>query len=358
MPVHFHHSQLQVRDILDDSSIEIPLHQRPEIWNEKHKSELINSVLLNFPMPSFIFYDSFDEGKRIRALEDGQQRYWSLVRYKEDKFMALTASGDKKLYSELDPDERAQFNRYCIDAIIYENATKEERLHMFQHLQNGIQLTSGQRFHAMLPISPIVAYAMNTFMGGNERVAKVFGFGNKPIKDTPSKTQLQNAMAIAGGLALGPSFITTSYDILGPELVHDMSDQSDYICDTLFTIYETAQKAKNAWNVAQVKKYHWPVGKITGYILWSILECLRIGGDMQLLINAWVSFLTHIHSDINKLAILHKDKPSSRNWTSERWHKGFHNVFVGGPGSAFLNEDAIAEYESENDQSSDTDSNI
>jgi hypothetical protein len=297
-------------------------------------------------MPPLIFCEEVEDGKRTRWLEDGQQRYWSIYRYKQDKFHARTASGEEKLYSELSPDEMACFNWYQMPVLTYENASREDRLYMFQYLQNGVQLTSGQRFHAMQSMSPIVRYAIKTFLDGNDRVSKVFGFGTKPMKDNKSKTPLQNAMALAGGLALGPGFITTSYEILGPELSKDVPDTANTALEVLLNIYEVVQ-TKSAWSNSERKKYQWPVGKITGYILWSILECARMEGDMDALSAAWVSFLQDLRGKRNVINILHKHKPSSRNWTSERWRKGFENIFTGGPAAAAFNTDALSETGSE-----------
>jgi hypothetical protein len=331
-----------VRDILSweaDGLLRIPAHQRPEIWSIRKKSEFISTLLNGLPIPSLILHEKVEDGKLVRSLEDGQQRFWSLKRFKDNLFKARTYSHEDKSYSDLSPEERASFNSYSIPVMAYENATEEERLRMFQYLQNGVPLTSGQRFNAMRSVSPLVRYATSTFMGENRRVSSIFGFGKKSLQDNKSKTQLSNAMALAGGIALGPSFMTTSYEILGPELHKPIPDKTN-ILENLITIYESAQEKKQ-WTPAELKKYQWPIGKITGYILWSLIECDDSKGDIEALKLGWITFLILLRKNINLLDVLHKKKPSSRNWTSERWKIGFYNIFIGGPTSARLNEEAL-----------------
>jgi hypothetical protein len=342
MPVNSRFHTISVRDLLADESVQIPVHQRPEIWDVKRKSALVRTVLNGLPMGLIIVFETVENGKRTRWLEDGQQRYWSMFRYRNDAFRA-DAKGIEKFYSELTAEEQACFNWYQIPVLSYENVTPEERLYIFQYLQNGIPLTSGQRYHAIMEMSPLVRLAQELMFGNtiwNARFAKAFGFGSKPLKDNKSKTQLQNAMAIVGGLALGPGFITTSYEILGPELIKEVPGQTMATLDSLLKIYEKVQD-ESAWSNAEIKKYQWPVGKITGYILWSLLECVCLEGDIEQLSGAWIAYLLRIRSDRKKLNILHKDMPSSRNWSSERWRIGFDNVFIGGPSSAVLNEGAL-----------------
>ncbi len=344
MPANSRFHTISVRDLLTDESIQIPVHQRPEIWDSKRKSALVQTILSGLPMGLLIIFETTENGKRIRWLEDGQQRYWSIFRYKQDAFQT-NVKGFEKFYSELNADEQACFNWYQIPVLTYENVTTEERLYIFQYLQNGVPLTSGQRFHAIMELSPLVRFAQEMMSGNTPlaaRISSAFGFGSKPLKDNKSKTQLQNAMAIVGGLSLGPGFITSSYDILGPRLLDDIQSHTHVVLDKLLSIYEYVQLT-SAWSNAELKKYQWPVGKITGYILWSLHECMHVGGDIDSLCRGWIRYLLIVRSDRKKLNILHKNMPSSRNWTSERWRTGFDNVFQGGPGAAALNDSALTE---------------
>ena len=90
--------------------------------------------------------------------------------------------------------------------------------------------------------------------------------------------------------------VTTSYEILGPELIKEVPGQAMIILDSLLKIYEKVQD-ESAWSNAEIKKYQWPVGKITGYILWSLLECVCLNGDIEQLSEAWIAYLLRIRSD-------------------------------------------------------------
>lgn len=99
-----------VVDINDDMIILDPDYQRNYIWDNKKASLLIESILLNIPIP--VIYASEDaNGKWI--VVDGLQRLYSLKRYyaNELKLTGLETLPELngKNYEGLSPEVRMQF---------------------------------------------------------------------------------------------------------------------------------------------------------------------------------------------------------------------------------------------------------
>jgi hypothetical protein len=368
MPISFTVNPRPIKDLLvgtpgsngevkNDAFVNIPIHQRPEIWDVSKKQRLVRTVLDGRPMPTLTIREATENGLRIRWLEDGQQRYWSLKRYTEDVFVAELPDGSNKKYSELSPAEKAAFDHYPVFIMTYEGATEKQKYEMFQDLQESKPLTTGQRFHAMTEMSPIVRYAKESFLYGASPLAHrcraIFGLPDAP-KDTKTMTLLQNAMAIAGGLCISPDFITTSYDYMGKHLIEPVPHTASSALERLLNIYESVE-AISPWSKKTRRDYYWPLGKLTGYVLWSITVCQRAGGNMDKLSAGWINYLLSVHTNRALLANLTYNKPSSRNWNSERWEVGFSNIFDGEPANPTLKVITAAVNDDPSDSDTDDD---
>ncbi len=307
------------REILEDESIQIPEHQRPEMWQPKRQEGLIETIMSGRPMPNLTFRFDLVDGQLVHWLEDGQQRYISMKKFYEGK---LPWNG--RLYKDLGDMERVHFLSYKISILIYKNASLDETIRIFDDFQNGVALTPGQRFHARIS-TPLVRYARGRFLtrgqGFYDRMTTVFG-PHDYTKDTKTKKLLMNAMALAGGAAHGINFITTSYDILGPMLNREFSEEeADTRIDQLLKIFERAD-ADCAITVAQKKK-QWAVGYLSGYILATLIE---FPDDIENWSNTWVEYICDMRDDTRSISLLHYGMPASRNWNAERWRVGYNNL--------------------------------
>jgi hypothetical protein len=352
MPLRFSVVPRAAHSLLDDKTIQIPDHQRPEIWETWRKQALVETILDGRPMPNLTIRRAIEGGAEVNWLEDGQQRYWSMVRYTQDAYAALLPSGIQKKYSELTPVEKATFDYYPVYIMTYEGATASQTFRMFQDLQSSKPLTPGQRFHAMSSVSPIVQFAKEHILEGTGPIAvrarKVFGLPDKPIKGKPGShgadnkrcVMLQNAMVIAAGVCLGEDLIKSSYDEVGPHLMRPVPAEALTRLQTLVEIYEFVDDARK-WPKTLLKKYQWPVGRLTGFILWSIIVCGD--ADTDPLMEAWSRFLLYARADVGKLHLLTNTGAAiSRNLTKERWSSGFAAVFVGSPDAPRFDEKALA----------------
>lgn len=99
--------------IKDGSLVPRPEFQRRLVWTNKHKTEFIRTVLMEYPFPEIYVAAGKvdpDSGEGQEMLVDGQQRLSTLFQY-------FTGSGDLKLgnirpYSGLSPDEKLAFLEY------------------------------------------------------------------------------------------------------------------------------------------------------------------------------------------------------------------------------------------------------
>jgi hypothetical protein len=315
-------SSRTIKNLLEDDSIDIPDHQRPEMWSRDRQQRLIKTIMDGLPIPNLILNDTITNGKRVRWLEDGQQRYISMKKFMDNKL-----DYENVFYKDFKEDQRFKFLTYKIAILTYENASRAEIIQIFDNVNNGVPLSPGHRFHARLD-SPLVKYARERILTPDKyfyaRASAVWG-AHPFNKDTKTKRSLMNAMALAGGAAHGVECITTSYDVLGP-LLHMAFDteKADALLDKLISVYEAAD-AIYAITPADKKK-QWEAGRISGYILASLIH-----GYTHNLVEMWSSYLVNVRKGDDSLAVLHANKPASRNWNSNRWRIGYENIFVTRP---------------------------
>jgi hypothetical protein len=316
--LQFDFSVRSICDICQDESINVPEHQRPEMWQQKRQEALIETIMSGRPMPNITFRFEVKDNSIVHWLEDGQQRYISIT-----KFVDNNLSWSGRLFSDLTERERIHFLSYKVSILIYKNATIDETIKIFDDFQNGVALTPGQRFHARLN-TRLVKYARERFLTHGRyyhtRMAAIFG-PHDYTKDTKTKKNLMNAMALAGGVAHGVNFMTTSYDVLGPKL-NDQFDEhlADAHVEKLLMIFETANE-QSSCTMAHKKKL-WPIGYITGYILATILNCTYDTYWMD----KWVDYLVDIRNGVRTISILHYNMPACRSWNAERWLIGYRNI--------------------------------
>lgn len=315
---------------MKNKTIDIPSHQRAEIWSAKKKEALIDHCMRGFPIPNITLNHIVQEGKQTYWLEDGQQRCWSLFRFFEGE-----VAWKGRYYNDLTPDEQFRFKAYKVHVLVFRNATREEIITIFSNFQKGVPLTSGQRYHAwvnMGPNSRLIDFAIECLMtpgsGFYERATNVWG-PHSMTNDKKPKNFLKNAMALIGGAAHGPEFITTSYDILGPKVAieFDAGKVRDRI-DTLLSIFEEADRQHPITPAA--KKKLWPAGHINGFILYSLINFPDDHRDR--LVEGWVKFLVQLRRGEKALKTsLHAKSSKANNLNSAKWRIGYENVFVAAP---------------------------
>jgi hypothetical protein len=111
----------QIRTLITDGQI---INMRPEYqrrlrWNDKQKSKLIESLLLNIPIPSVFLFEG--EAARYEVM-DGQQRLTTIKEFMNNEFR-LTSLGvlwplNKMIYTECPPRIKRGLDRAVISAVV------------------------------------------------------------------------------------------------------------------------------------------------------------------------------------------------------------------------------------------------
>ncbi len=122
-----------------------PDFQRHFVWKKNQASALIESILLNFPLP-IIYLSEEDNGKLV--VIDGQQRLTSIFAFKDNawpaggefKLSSLKVLKDlnKKRYSDLSKADQCKIDDYDITTIVISKTSgKDIKFDMFERLNSG-----------------------------------------------------------------------------------------------------------------------------------------------------------------------------------------------------------------------------
>jgi hypothetical protein len=156
MPIKYTTTQWDIRKILlwrSKAKLRFPRHQRGNAWNRHYEISLIDTIYRGLPISSLTLSSVDLSGNNIHFIEDGKQRLNTI-----EKFFANKIDLDGAYYISLPKDVQEKFLNYKISILIYYNASDEERVEIFDRLQNGILLSYGERFHSIRFLSPTVDF--------------------------------------------------------------------------------------------------------------------------------------------------------------------------------------------------------
>jgi hypothetical protein len=116
-----------------------PKFQRYFVWDDKKSSRLIESVLLEVPIPNI--YLAEDENGKYSVI-DGQQRLTSFISFMDGhltlKGLVVLNDLNGKNFSALDPDLKSKYQKSSIHTIlIKKESQKDIRFEIFERLNTG-----------------------------------------------------------------------------------------------------------------------------------------------------------------------------------------------------------------------------
>lgn len=156
-----------------------PRFQRREVWTRRRKSEFIESILLNLPIPQIVLAEQRDDRNTFIVL-DGKQRLLTLrqyasnpIEFPEDaafppfKLANLTVRGDlnRTSYSDLHSvptflADRNAFDNHTIRTVVIRNWPDEDFLfRVFLRLNTGSVPLAPQELRQALMPGPFIDYA-------------------------------------------------------------------------------------------------------------------------------------------------------------------------------------------------------
>jgi hypothetical protein len=116
-----------------------PDFQRNPVWTKKQNAELIESILMNVPLPVFYFFEKKDGKKQI---VDGRQRLTAIFDYMNNKFtlgkLKILKDFSYKKFSSLAPVYQSSIEDYQILAYVIQPPTPERvKFDIFDRVNRG-----------------------------------------------------------------------------------------------------------------------------------------------------------------------------------------------------------------------------
>lgn len=197
---------------------ERPTFQRRYVWPNKLASRLVESILLNVPIPPC--YMSQNDDFELDVI-DGQQRIYSIYRFSKNQFKLTDLEVLKELnglqFFELPQNLQRRFHTYTLRCIIITNDSHPEiRFDVFERLNTNTVPLNAQEIRNCIYRGPLVDLIgklaeydqwlsilnrkePDKRMRGEELILRFFAFHIRGVESyrTPQKHWL-NAMASAG----------------------------------------------------------------------------------------------------------------------------------------------------------------
>jgi hypothetical protein len=116
-----------------------PSFQRHNVWKPLQKSELIESILMNIPIP--VIY-VFENEVGLKQIVDGKQRINSIIDFMNNKFnllnLKMLPQFNKKYFNDLEPLYRNKIERYQLFFYVIEPPTPERvKYDIFDRVNRG-----------------------------------------------------------------------------------------------------------------------------------------------------------------------------------------------------------------------------
>lgn len=126
-----------------------------KVWPPAARAFLIESILLDFPIPKLSLRQVTDVKSRRQTKEivDGQQRSRAFLDYRSDKF-AITRPGAperfrQRKFSQLDDDDQSAFLEYALPIDLFVGASDEEIREVFRRINSyTMPLNPEEKRHA------------------------------------------------------------------------------------------------------------------------------------------------------------------------------------------------------------------
>lgn len=134
-----------------------PVYQRKYVWDNKKASKLVESLLINVPIP--VCYLA-EEADGTRSVIDGQQRLRSLYRYLENQFPlssleVLPDINRKRFHQLTGRQQRLIGNRTIRCIVISEDSDPDIRFDVFERLNTGSVALTAQELRNSVYRGPL-----------------------------------------------------------------------------------------------------------------------------------------------------------------------------------------------------------
>jgi hypothetical protein len=150
---------LSVQTVLEQwqgETLLLPEIQREYLWSDARASRLVESMLLNIPIPLLYFAETADAKWEIF---DGHQRVRSVVRFVEDELtlqkLEVLAHHNGNKYTDLSAQEQRQFMRRMLRAVVITaDSHPSMKYEIFERLNTGSIVLNSQELRNSLYRGP------------------------------------------------------------------------------------------------------------------------------------------------------------------------------------------------------------
>lgn len=129
-----------------------PDFQRKDVWDRKHQSELIESILMGIPIPLIYL---FEDENGVRQIIDGKQRISALKLYINNKFaltdLAMFPNLKGKKFEDIPQLLQSKLEDYQLHSYVIQPPTPEYvKFNIFERVnRSGINLNKQEMRHAL-----------------------------------------------------------------------------------------------------------------------------------------------------------------------------------------------------------------
>jgi hypothetical protein len=256
----------EILDTSSDAILQIPEHQRFYVWKETKQIPLIDSIMIDNPIPLMVFTEEVINGKIITFVQDGQQRLITI-----QKFMLGEFQWNNKNYGDFDEDERYNFLGYKITCEIIKNPTVEQISRIFERLNSGKPLTDNDKFWNRRT-SPIVSFALDELINHVELKSYFKKYVGK-VAEGKTRSQLSDMIGAVVSIAEDSYIcIRNSFDRIGVFVCKTISEEVKQKVVEIFKLYFTLIDAgiQKSGNTKPKKIYLKLTGMLGIYLYWSL----------------------------------------------------------------------------------------
>jgi hypothetical protein len=131
-----------------------PVFQRRNVWSDKAKSYLIDTILRGKPIPKFFIRQTINVSTKtsVREVVDGQQRLRTILSFVKDGFYVSRSHNKEfggKLFSQLPDDVQVQFLAYEVSVDLLINLPDADILDIFSRLNSyAVTLNEQEKLNA------------------------------------------------------------------------------------------------------------------------------------------------------------------------------------------------------------------
>jgi hypothetical protein len=237
---------------------------REYVWKDKRHMgpKLLDTILNGLYILPIICSKTIVAGQEVLEILDGGNRMNTMWDIYHGKF------------GELTPDQLFTFKSYTIQLVIMSGLTSKNICEQFRRLQSSIKVTDGQLF-AMYNESLLIKEAFAFLYDDSHPLREsIKHFVDTTDKDSKSKTNLENAVALISGALYGPRFINKRFDVQEEKLEEREPIDRNELAIRLKLVFDCVLQANQMSEAPRTKgkrKQELTIGRWLGPILYELL---------------------------------------------------------------------------------------